>query len=182
MQEPLQLPVADRVMRSVYGFVVLAEELGPFLLGEVTENYLGSFGSSTWADSADMRPKLHPVSDVGELPQGLPEWSDQAAARHGFVGGQPRSQAPVYAMAAARVTGAAAARTAAVTVQRSTRGWLSGPAGVRECGGGAGGDAAGGRGDEVDGAVIAGPVLWFGAGVVAGAAVQQACRRPEGDG
>jgi hypothetical protein len=36
-----KLPVADRVMRGIYGFVVLAEKLGTFLLGEVTENYLG---------------------------------------------------------------------------------------------------------------------------------------------
>ena len=39
MQEPLQLPVAGRVMRGVYGFVVLAEKLGLFLLGEVTKNH-----------------------------------------------------------------------------------------------------------------------------------------------
>ena len=28
-------------MSGVYGSVVLAEELGPFLLGEVTKNYFG---------------------------------------------------------------------------------------------------------------------------------------------
>jgi hypothetical protein len=30
MQEPLQLPVAGRIMGGVYGLVVLAEELGAF--------------------------------------------------------------------------------------------------------------------------------------------------------
>src|SRR4030088_1623884 len=29
----------------------------------------GSFGSSAWTDSADMRPKLHPGSDAGRLAQ-----------------------------------------------------------------------------------------------------------------
>jgi hypothetical protein len=38
----------------------------------------------------------------------------RSAARHSFAGGQARSHAPVYAMAATRVMGAAAARTAAV--------------------------------------------------------------------
>jgi hypothetical protein len=38
------------------------------------------------------------------------------AARHGSAGGRPRSHAPVYAMAAARVTGAPAAWTVAVMV------------------------------------------------------------------
>ena len=41
MQEPLQFLVADLFMSGVYGLVVLAEELGPFTLGEITKNYFG---------------------------------------------------------------------------------------------------------------------------------------------
>lgn len=40
MQEPLQMPIARRVMHGVYGLVVLAEKLGAFLLRQVSENYL----------------------------------------------------------------------------------------------------------------------------------------------
>jgi putative intracellular protease/amidase len=41
MQDPLQPPVARRIMRCIHGLVVLAEELGAFLLGQVFENDLG---------------------------------------------------------------------------------------------------------------------------------------------
>ncbi len=41
VQEPLQPSVASRIMRGVYSLVVLAEELGAFLLGQVPENDLG---------------------------------------------------------------------------------------------------------------------------------------------
>ena len=34
------MPVAGRIMRGVYGVVVLAQELGAFLLGQVPENNL----------------------------------------------------------------------------------------------------------------------------------------------
>jgi hypothetical protein len=48
-------------MRRIHGLVVLAKELGTFLLGQVPEDDPGSFGSSTWARSADMPAKLHPA-------------------------------------------------------------------------------------------------------------------------
>jgi hypothetical protein len=112
-QEPLQLPVADWVMRGVYGFVIPAEELRPFLLGEVTENSFGSFGSSTSADSADMRPKLHPgpdadgsyagpagVAHAGQARKGYPDTTGApmpgprtAARRHAGIPGAPRDLA-----------------------------------------------------------------------------------------
>jgi hypothetical protein len=41
VQEPLQPPVASRIMRGVYSLLVLAEELGAFPLGQVPENDLG---------------------------------------------------------------------------------------------------------------------------------------------
>lgn len=41
MQEALQPPVAGRIMRGVYCLVVLAKELGAFLLGQVPQNNLG---------------------------------------------------------------------------------------------------------------------------------------------
>ena len=47
--------------------------------------------------------------------------SDQAAARHSFAGGQPRSHAPANATAATTVTGAAMIRTAAMTAHLNTR-------------------------------------------------------------
>ena len=40
MQEALQPPLADRIMRGVYSLVVLAEELGAFLLRQVPWNNL----------------------------------------------------------------------------------------------------------------------------------------------
>jgi hypothetical protein len=40
MQEPLQLPVAERIMCGVYGLVVLTEEVRAFTLGQVPENGL----------------------------------------------------------------------------------------------------------------------------------------------
>jgi hypothetical protein len=41
VQEPLQPPVASRIMRDVYSLVILAQELGAFPLGQVPENDLG---------------------------------------------------------------------------------------------------------------------------------------------
>lgn len=40
MQEPLQLPVAERIMCGVYSLPILAEELGAFAHGEVPEDGL----------------------------------------------------------------------------------------------------------------------------------------------
>ena len=40
MQEPLEPPVAGRIVRGVHGLVVLAEELGTLLLRQIPENHL----------------------------------------------------------------------------------------------------------------------------------------------
>jgi hypothetical protein len=37
MQEPLQLPVAERIMCGAYGLVVLTEEVRAFALGRIPQ-------------------------------------------------------------------------------------------------------------------------------------------------
>src|ERR1035441_3928125 len=51
-QQPLQLPVAARIMRGVHGLVVLAEELGTFPLGQVAENNLRVIRVEAWPTRA----------------------------------------------------------------------------------------------------------------------------------
>jgi len=41
LQKPLQLSVASRIVCGIHGLVVLEEELGAFLLGQILENHLG---------------------------------------------------------------------------------------------------------------------------------------------
>jgi hypothetical protein len=41
MQQPLQLPVASRIMSGIHSLVILVQELGTFAFGQVPENDLG---------------------------------------------------------------------------------------------------------------------------------------------
>ena len=74
MQEPLQLPVAGRVMRGVYGFVVLAEKLGLFLLGEVTKNHFRVVRILNLSRLGGHATQVTPGPGRWRAHAGLPEW------------------------------------------------------------------------------------------------------------